>query len=157
MRPFSAALYRMAAGRTTRMSTFLVNSEAKLAIRLWRTMLVLVRFDEERYSRPMQSFVKTMPEYIIEFDASLSGVGILWYKRLTALPPRHTSAPLTLLYHRIPTPDRGASNSMMYSGIVLTNDCSGLLYLPSSKRTSTNMVRHMWSDRLYRAHGPYRT
>ena len=82
MRPFSAALHRMAAGRTTRMSTFLVNSEAKLAIRLWRTMLVLVRFDEARYSRPMQSFVKTMPEYIIEFDASLSGVGILWYKRV---------------------------------------------------------------------------
>ena len=82
MRPFSAALHRMAAGRTTRMSTFLVNSEAKLAIRLWRTMLVLVRFDEERYSRPMQSFVKTVPESIIEFDASLSGVGILWYKRV---------------------------------------------------------------------------
>ena len=45
-------------------------------------MLVLLRFDEGRYSRPMQSFVKTMLEYIIESDASLSGVGILWYKRV---------------------------------------------------------------------------
>ena len=82
MRPFSGALHRMAAGRTARMSTFPVNDQAKLAIRLWRTMLVLVRFDEERYSRPMQSFVTGMPEYIVEFDASLNGVGILWYRRI---------------------------------------------------------------------------
>ena len=64
------------------MSILIVNNEAKLAIRLWRTMLVLLRFDEGRYSRPMQSFVKTMPEYIIEFNASLSGVGILWCQRV---------------------------------------------------------------------------
>lgn len=30
----------------------------------------------------MQSFIKGTPEYIIEFDASLNGVGILWYKRI---------------------------------------------------------------------------
>ena len=82
MRPFSGALHRMAAGRTARMSTFIINDEAKLAIRLWRTMLVLVRFDEDRYSRPMQSFVDTTPEYIVEFDASLTGVGVLWFQRV---------------------------------------------------------------------------
>ena len=45
MRPFSAALHRMSAGRTARMSKFIVSDEAKLAIHLWHTMLVLVRFD----------------------------------------------------------------------------------------------------------------
>ena len=82
MRPFSAALHRMSAGRVARMSTFAVSHEAKMAIRLWRAMLVLVRFDEERYSRPMQSFVNSTSEYIVEFDASLQGVGILWCKRI---------------------------------------------------------------------------
>ena len=53
------------------MSILIVNNEAKLAIRLWRTMLVLVRFDEGRYSRPMQSFVKTMQEYIIRGGYSM--------------------------------------------------------------------------------------
>ena len=82
MRPFSAALHRMSAGRTAKMSKFTVTDEAKLAIRLWRTMLVLVRFDEVRYSRPMRSYVREVPTYIVEFDASLHGVGILWYKRM---------------------------------------------------------------------------
>ena len=82
MRPFSTPLHRMSAGRTARMSTFPVNDEARMAVRLWRTMLVLVRFDEVRYSRPMQSYTRELPTYIVEFDASLHGIGILWYKRM---------------------------------------------------------------------------
>lgn len=50
MRPFSRALHRMSAGRTARMATFTISEEAKIAVRLWRAMLVLVRLDEERYS-----------------------------------------------------------------------------------------------------------
>lgn len=45
-------------------------------------MLYLVSFDEQQYSRRMGSFQPEQSRYIIEFDASLSGAGILWYQRL---------------------------------------------------------------------------
>ena len=56
MRSFSAALYRMAAGRTARMSSFPITEEAKIAIRLWRAMLVLTSFETTRFCRPLHSF-----------------------------------------------------------------------------------------------------
>ena len=46
-------------------------------------MLYLVSFDEQRYTRRMESFQPERLEYIVEFDASLSGAGILWFKRLS--------------------------------------------------------------------------
>lgn len=46
-------------------------------------MLYLVSFDEQRYTRRMDSFQPERLEYIVEFDASLTGAGVLWYKRLS--------------------------------------------------------------------------
>ena len=83
MRPFSGALHRISAGRTSRHATFLLSDEAKLAIRCWRAMLYLLRFDEEKFSRSLDSFdVTTPPCYIIEFDASLTGAGVLLFQRV---------------------------------------------------------------------------
>ena len=45
-------------------------------------MLYLVSFNEKQYSRRIQSFRPGQLRYIIEFDASLTGAGILWYERL---------------------------------------------------------------------------
>ena len=82
MRPFCGALNRLCSGRIDRHATFAVTEEAKQAIRLWRAMLFLVQYDELRFTRPFQSFNGTaIPTLIVEFDASLSGVGILWFKR----------------------------------------------------------------------------
>ena len=44
-------------------------------------MLYLVSFDELWYTRRMESFLPEALEYIVEFDASLSGAGILWLRR----------------------------------------------------------------------------
>ena len=40
-------------------------------------MLYLVSFDEQRYTRRMDSFQPERLEYIVEFDASLTGAGVL--------------------------------------------------------------------------------
>ena len=40
-------------------------------------MLYLVSFNEKQYTRRMESFV----QYIVEFDASITGAGVLWYTR----------------------------------------------------------------------------
>jgi hypothetical protein len=84
MRPFCGALHRATAGLKCRHALFLFPEEApKRAIRGWRAMLYLVSFDEQRYTRRMESFLPERLEYIVEFDASLSGAGILWFKRLS--------------------------------------------------------------------------
>ena len=81
MRPFCGALHRLSHGRKERKATFLLPEEAKVAIRGWRAMLCLVHFDELRFTRSIDSFRDDMPSYIVEFDASLTGAGILWFRR----------------------------------------------------------------------------
>lgn len=81
MRPFAGALHRLSAGRASRHALITITDEAKIAIRLWRAMLYLVRFDEGRFTRTIESFSEEPPIYIIEFDASLTGAGILWFER----------------------------------------------------------------------------
>lgn len=82
MRPFCGALHRATAGRKNRHALFFLPEEAQRAIRGWRAMLYLVSFDEQQYARRIQSFRPGQLRYIIEFDASLSGAGVLWYERL---------------------------------------------------------------------------
>ena len=81
MRPFCGALHRATSGRISRHVQFYLPEEAQRAIREWRAMLYLVSFDEQQYTRRIQSFLPEQLLYIIEFDASLSGAGVLWYKR----------------------------------------------------------------------------
>ena len=82
MRPFCGALHRLSAGRTDRHATFTPSEEAKRAIRLWRAMLFLVRYDELRFTRSLESFDDTSPNLVIEFDASLACAGIQWFRRV---------------------------------------------------------------------------
>ena len=82
MKPFSRALYSLVAGMTNRCALVEFTSEARRAVRLWRAMLVLLADDGISFDRTIRSFVSdTRPCYIVEFDASLTGVGILWCKR----------------------------------------------------------------------------
>ena len=50
---------------------------ACITIRLWRVALCALALDERRFARPLRSFKKLVPTVIVEFDASLLGVGIL--------------------------------------------------------------------------------
>jgi hypothetical protein len=81
MRPFCGALHRAIAGRASRHALFLMPVEAQMAVRGWRAMLYLVSFDEQKYTRRMGSFQAEALEYVAEFDASLTGAGVIWYRR----------------------------------------------------------------------------
>ena len=48
---------------------------------MWRATLALVDLNEAQFSRPLDSFRPQSVEFIIEFDASLNGIGLLWYKK----------------------------------------------------------------------------
>ena len=81
MRPFSSALHQATCGRSNKAVSFKFRPEAQRSIQMWRATLALVELNEEQFARPLDSFKPQTVEYIVEFDASLSGVGLLWYKR----------------------------------------------------------------------------
>ena len=85
MAPFLACIHRLMTGKVGWHGTFPITYEAAWAIKMWRAMLYLLVVDEKHYGRPMASFRPRSPDYIVETDASLSGVGIILYKKGEAL------------------------------------------------------------------------
>jgi hypothetical protein len=84
MRPFQRALYACYKGCRGMSQHVAVDMaehpEAVRAIRFVRVMLCAAALDEGRFARSFQSFMPTDPEYIVEFDGCLKGVGILVYQ-----------------------------------------------------------------------------
>jgi hypothetical protein len=60
---------------------FKLSVEAIVAIQCWRAMLCLVRHRETEFTRTIGSFAPTAPTFVAEFDASLSGAGLIWSVR----------------------------------------------------------------------------
>ena len=81
MRPFCGALHRATWGRTNPHALYVLPTESAIAIQCWRAMLCMVRFRETEFTRAMKSFSTASPTMVAEFDASLSGAGIIWYTR----------------------------------------------------------------------------
>ena len=82
MRPFCGALNRLIAGRVEVHASFVLSAEAKIAIKCWQAMLCLVRYEETRFTRTLESFAPELPSIVAEFDSSLTGSGIVWYQRI---------------------------------------------------------------------------
>jgi hypothetical protein len=81
LRPFSRALYACFAGISNRQASVYLSEEAKLSVELWRTLLCAIALDERRFARPFRSFVSKEASTIIQFDASLQGIGVVVYAR----------------------------------------------------------------------------
>ena len=81
LRPFCSALNQLLVGRLHRHATIPLTEEARIAVRMWRAMLYLVEYDEIRFTRTLQSFIHTPARYVVEFDASLTGIGFLLFER----------------------------------------------------------------------------
>ena len=78
MKPYVMTLYREYAGRGQHTS-FTISSQARHVIWFFRILLGLTAVCPERFPRTLISFRSVIPTIIIEFDASLQGVGILYY------------------------------------------------------------------------------
>jgi hypothetical protein len=89
MRPFRGALNRATVGRKETHALFHWSSEAIIAIQCWRAMLCLVRYREVEFTRTIESFALTTPVSVVEFDASLSGAGLIWSDRSTGAEVIH--------------------------------------------------------------------
>jgi hypothetical protein len=79
--PFSSALYSSYAGRVRDNAKFALKEDAKLAVRLWRVALCGSFLRHGAFTRLMTSFEPHFRGLVVEFDASLQGIGMLFYER----------------------------------------------------------------------------
>ena len=76
MRPFTGDLHSQLKGRHSGKSITL-SKQARRCILMWQCMLCLLELRNGRYGRCIETFGVTVPKYAVEFDASLTGVGLL--------------------------------------------------------------------------------
>jgi len=93
-RSLTTLLYAQVCGATNRNSLRTLTSEGQQAIRLWRMLLLLAQLDETKFTRSLESFRFKSPSVCIEYDASLTGIGL----HLSALPS--DAPPVTIGYGR---------------------------------------------------------
>jgi hypothetical protein len=86
MKPFVRALYAAYTGRRTK-DAFAVTPTARISILVFRVLLSLTTVFETQFSRDLSSFRVRPPKWVVEFDASLTGIGILWYRRSNSESP----------------------------------------------------------------------
>jgi hypothetical protein len=78
IRPFTRNLYCAYAGKG-RAQSFTLDEATLRSVRVIRLMLVMTVLEPLKFSRFMRSFRLRRITVIIEFDAFLSGIGIIWY------------------------------------------------------------------------------
>ena len=80
MKPFVSVLYAEYAGRNDHTS-FLLSVKACQVIRFFRVLLGLIAVNSIEFARPLKSFRQSRSSIVIELDASLTGIGLLYYER----------------------------------------------------------------------------
>ena len=81
MRPFCGTLYNEMKGMRSRVVSKQLGVEAVRCIELWRVFLVMMELGSSfGYRRSLDSFQWREAEFVIEYDASLTGLGIILYK-----------------------------------------------------------------------------
>jgi len=80
MKPWVSILYGAFKGRNE-MTHTTISEQVRATIRLFRALLVAQHLRKADWARPFSSFTRNKPyRWVVEFDASLTGIGIIWWK-----------------------------------------------------------------------------
>jgi hypothetical protein len=94
MKPFTSALYFAKRGKTNHHCLVTLGPQACTSVQMLRVLMLLVFIDEAAYARPLESWRPLVADadplsvalclaavvgLIDVFDASLKGIGVLWY------------------------------------------------------------------------------
>jgi hypothetical protein len=80
MRPYTHTLHAITSGYTSPHVKILLSDLAQSDIMMWRAFVLLLIANPSRLSRPMESFRQQPAQYIIKYDASLTGLGVGLYE-----------------------------------------------------------------------------
>ena len=79
LRPYVRTLYASYRGRSTETHVEL-NEEQRTVIRTFKHLFVAIGLRRTQFSRSFESFCYVQHSWVCEFDASLSGIGIIWFR-----------------------------------------------------------------------------
>jgi hypothetical protein len=77
MKPYTAAFYTMTTLYKSPSAMRVMSKVAALDVLMWRAFLCLLAFDEKNYARPIESFRPQSATFRLEYDASLTGLGLV--------------------------------------------------------------------------------
>ena len=80
MRPFVRVLYAAYTGRQPQ-ALVPLDDLTRRVITLFKVLLVMTSAFPTRFATPFAAFTVYQPCWVCEFDASLEGIGIIWYHR----------------------------------------------------------------------------
>jgi hypothetical protein len=80
LRPFTRALYGCIQFYTKKYVKIKLSDDAATTIRMWRSFFVFLEINPVTYRRDLVSFTCNIPTYVLEYDASLTGVGVILFK-----------------------------------------------------------------------------
>jgi hypothetical protein len=80
MKPFSSYLYDAASGYHNMETRVMVSAELSVVTELWTMMIILTVIQPARFQRSLASFATVEPTILPNFDASLTGLGIILYR-----------------------------------------------------------------------------
>jgi hypothetical protein len=122
LRPFTMDLFSAIRGYTNIETRITLPAAARRAIMLWRCALVTLGCDPLRFARPLHTLAEKPPSLQIEYDASLTGIGII-LSELSA-----TGEPQLMCAVKLPIPidlggDSGYQNSAEFMAVVVGLAC----------------------------------
>jgi hypothetical protein len=80
MRPLVRALYNSYRGKADHTSFHFTKDQCRVVVRVFRVFILMTAIDEDNFARTLNDFRLIKHEYVAEFDASLSGIGVIWYQ-----------------------------------------------------------------------------
>ena len=72
-----------------------MSQEAQVTLRLWKCFFVMLEVNPVRFARDILSFTLSQPSYTIEYDASLTGIGIIIFR----IEPDQTEVEWKVIQH----------------------------------------------------------
>ena len=119
LKPLSVDLYSAVRGYNNPDVRIFLDDDAKRAIRLWRACLIALECDHDGLARPIRSLAPRVADYTIEYDASLSGLGII-----LSSTPADGSASRLLKVIKVDLPfdlgdDSGYQNTVEFMAVVV--------------------------------------
>ena len=114
MRPFTTFLYHESNNYKRASVTKRLGHMAVLTVQLWKAILCILMLDEVQYGRSLMSFMPGPAEYLICYDASLTGVGV----SVTSIVTNKVLAVLSAPFPFTVEGDSSFQNTAEFIGIV---------------------------------------
>jgi hypothetical protein len=159
LRPFTKDLFNEVKGLRNKSVLLGLSKSAVRTIWLWRVSLVLLELRHEEFSRPIPSLVWRPVEYVLEYDASLTGAGLVLSKLGNDGLTKTLLKAVKIRFPFMLGDDSGFQNSAEFIAVVMGVGCLASLGVrqASIRIVGDNTSSLSWSVKSSFRDGPSRS